>query len=125
MADIKAAKIDPRLEANIHPVTKVYCDDGAFVCYERDGASPIVVDAASPLHSRRAAFRRMLALLRGAKREAQVSGSEVVFMLPISQTGRGLTYIQLQQQTEEAIASSIELEQKIKLNIRKKFKTGL
>lgn len=125
MTDIINPGIDKRLEANIYPVTKVFCDDGGFVSYERDGTAPIVVDAASPSASRKAADKRRKALMRGAEREAKRTDSQVIFMLPISNTGRGLTYNQFDEQTDKAIAQSFATEEKVRKTIIKRFRTGI
>ena len=104
------------LTISAHPVTRVYCDEQALVCYERDGAAPIQLNTVSPQRSRQEAVRRCRAMVDGVSKGtplAQVDLSSFEFLMPISTTGVGLNYRQLMEQTYLAVQRSKELEVKL------------
>jgi hypothetical protein len=119
-----SAELEPGLAAiRNHPITRVYVDDQALVCYERYEAEPVYLNMVSPLQSRRAAKERAEAVLDCAP---TFEGMEV-WDVPISETtGRGLTYRQLVMQTRAAIERSYELEKQLKdRELKKAKKYGL
>lgn len=108
---------DNTLQAAGYPVTRVYCDGRALVCYERDGAAPIRLNEVSPSRSRKAALERCIALLDMVPDERAVERD-----FPISSTGHGLTRNQLKAQTMEACMRSREIEKKLKNEFDAKVK---
>lgn len=100
------------LEVSSHVVTRVYCDNDGLVCYERDGAEDIKLNAVSPKRSRVEALRRADSLLDGMLHDTDGSASDIALnmALPISITGNGLTYGQLKTQTMDAVLKSRKVE---------------
>jgi hypothetical protein len=104
------ARLDRRLEANLHPVTKVYCDENGLVCYERRDAEPITLGPGTPGSSRRDALRRARALEREKDHAARRDGDDLLWRLPNSQTGYGLSSLELLAQTVAAVKRSRQVE---------------
>lgn len=104
----KAGISDQRslLEVQAHPVTRVYCDELGIVCFERHQAEPLKMAVGDPKRSRVAALRRVEALLDTFR------GNETDFrrMMPISDTGVGLTYDALREQVVQACQQSREIQ---------------
>lgn len=103
MPDIPA---ESPLTIAAHPVTRVYCNDEALVCYERDGADIIRLNEVSPERSRSEARRRCKSLLDFLFRGGIVDLSSLAMHEPISTSKTGLSYRQLAEQTTVAIAQS-------------------
>ena len=84
------------------PVIKVFVRDDGGVCYERDNASHILLGS-TPAASRKEALLRAQAL-------GDYSRGTVMRHKTISETGTGLTYQQLVDQTVEAVQLSRTVE---------------
>jgi hypothetical protein len=107
------------LEVMAHPITAVYVDERALVCYERFEASPLILNLVSPLRSRITAKERAEAALEHAP---EVNGVRL-YDVTISETRQvGLTYRELVLQTRKAIEDSYALEQKLNDRALEKMK---
>lgn len=96
------------LEIQAHPIMSVYCDELGIVCFKRHEAVPIYLGIGSPKYSRQAALRRVDAVFNALR----ARGAHIEVNFPISDTGVGLTYVQLQNQTLKACLRSRKIEAK-------------
>jgi hypothetical protein len=102
-------KLDRRLDANLHPVTRVYSDADGIVWYERRGADPLPISAGSPRLSRIEALRRAEATDAANRRQmSRKDGHEAIVLdlRPISESGFGLSYREYREQTIAAVLES-------------------
>jgi len=98
------------LELMAHPVTAVYVDERALVCYERFEAAPLFLNSVSPVRSRIAAKERAEAALEHAP---DVNGTKL-YDVTISEVKQaGLTYRELVLQTRRAVEDSYALEKQL------------
>jgi hypothetical protein len=107
------------LEVAAHPVTQVYVDENAIVCYERFEADPIKLNAVSPLRSRQAAKKRADAACEHAP---EINGRHLWDVRIAETLDVGLTYRELVAQTRMAIEQSFELEKQLTDEAVKKAK---
>jgi hypothetical protein len=109
----KRNRLDARLDANLHPVTRVYCDGNGFIVYERHNADPVPVDPDTPHVSRKAALRRCHETTRAIRHQmekAPAFEARIMYQRPISATGIGLSYQEYYEQTYQAVQRSREVE---------------
>ncbi len=120
---------DKILEANFHPVTRVYCGGDGIIMYERHNADPLPVSPGTPRLSRVEALRVGDATLRAVKHRMEGMSTDlektVAWRGPISQTGIGLSYEEYQRQLVEAVRKSREVEARLADEARRRHRLGL
>lgn len=94
-----------------HPVTAVYCDREGIIWYERYDFEPLKLNMISAQRSRQTALRRLKALFEMHGEDPDDPYSPLL-QQRISDSGRGLTYKELREQTMLACIKSRELEAK-------------
>jgi len=100
-----------------HPVTKVRCDEHGIIILERYQADPLPVNPTSPKVSRDVALLRADGVMDEARKSIN---PDVVRKMPISESGIGLTYQELFEQTYYAAKESKEIEKAQKQKAKEK-----
>lgn len=105
------------LDANLHPVTRVYCNGDGIIMLERHNADPVPVSPGTPKSSRTEALRIGYATMRAVRRQMEQASTDldkmVAFRRPISQSGIGLTYEEYEKQLVAAAKQSREAEARL------------
>lgn len=126
--DVEPARLDARLDANLHPVTRVYCDENGIIIYERHNAESLPISPGSPRRSRIEALRRADATIEGVKfamKSMKAIDGHILYKSPISASGIGLTYDEYYVQTYHAALKSREEEKRLESEARDRHRFGL
>jgi len=106
------------LEVAAHPVTRVYCDELGIIRFERQDADPIVLAPGDPKRSRVAALRRVEAILEPFHGDE----NDPMRKFPISDTGVGISYDGIREETIRACEKSKRIEKERKQKFEDKMR---
>ena len=106
------------LTIQAHPVTRVYCTGYGIIAFERHMTGPMYLDPASCSTSRKSALQRVNAILE----PFHGNENDIMRKMPISDSGFGLTYNDIRNQTLQACKQSKQIEKELAYKAEEKRK---